>query len=267
MAQRKRRRGHRSSGAAAGLTGPPTAPSCIASASHSHRPRRATPVRPTDRERSIWSRRRVLLLNSTYEPLTALPMRRAIVMVICGKADVVHDDPAGPVIHSATRSIVVPSVIQLRVLRPGALPCPRADDPRRADAPRPVLLRLLRRARPTPSTMWCHAAAAATIPGRTAWRAARPATTARATSCSPNWAGRCAGRRCRRTGSTGGCCPRSRNSTRRGPDTSARAPPDGNLCPVAPVAAVGYGLRRERYAWSICSSSEFRCCWWWCWSC
>ncbi|WP_415623399.1 HNH endonuclease, partial [Mycobacterium simiae] len=63
---------------------------------------------------SIWSRRRVLLLNSTYEPLTALPMRRAIVMVICGKADVVHHDPAGPVIHSATQSIVVPSVIQLR---------------------------------------------------------------------------------------------------------------------------------------------------------
>ena len=56
----------------------------------------------------------MLLLNSTYEPLTALPMRRAIVMVICGKADVVHHDPSGPVIHSATSSIVVPSVIQLR---------------------------------------------------------------------------------------------------------------------------------------------------------
>ena len=31
--------------------------------------------------------------NSTYEPLTALPVRRAIIMLICGKADVVHDDP------------------------------------------------------------------------------------------------------------------------------------------------------------------------------
>ena len=56
----------------------------------------------------------MLLLNSTYEPLTALPMRRAMIMLICGKADVVHDDPTGPVIHSATRSIVVPSVIRLR---------------------------------------------------------------------------------------------------------------------------------------------------------
>ena len=56
----------------------------------------------------------MLLLNSTYEPLTALPVRRAIIMLICGKADVVHDDPSGPIIHSATRSIVVPSVIRLR---------------------------------------------------------------------------------------------------------------------------------------------------------
>lgn len=63
---------------------------------------------------SVWTRRRVLLLNSTYEPLTALPMRRAIVMMLCGKVDVVHDDPSGPVIHSATQAIAVPSVIRLR---------------------------------------------------------------------------------------------------------------------------------------------------------
>lgn len=63
---------------------------------------------------SLWGRRRVLLLNSTYEPLTALPLRRAVVMLICGKADVVHEDSAGPVIHSATRSITVPTVIRLR---------------------------------------------------------------------------------------------------------------------------------------------------------
>jgi 5-methylcytosine-specific restriction endonuclease McrA len=56
----------------------------------------------------------VLLLNSTYEPLTALPVRRAIIMLICGKADVVHDDPTGPVVHSTTRSIAVPSVIRLK---------------------------------------------------------------------------------------------------------------------------------------------------------
>lgn len=61
-----------------------------------------------------WGRRRVLLLNVTFEPLTALPLRRAIVLVVCGKADVVHGDSAGLVLHSAATSIVVPSVIKLR---------------------------------------------------------------------------------------------------------------------------------------------------------
>jgi 5-methylcytosine-specific restriction endonuclease McrA len=105
MAQRNKRRNHRSSGAAVALTGPATA-SCLHSVD----------TQPPARHESgsIWNRRRVLLLNSTYEPLTALPVRRAIVMLICGKVDVVHDDPSGPVIHSATRTIVVPSVIRLR---------------------------------------------------------------------------------------------------------------------------------------------------------
>jgi hypothetical protein len=43
-----------------------------------------------------------------------LPVRRAIIMLICGKADVVHDDPTGPVVHSTSRSIAVPSVIRLK---------------------------------------------------------------------------------------------------------------------------------------------------------
>jgi 5-methylcytosine-specific restriction endonuclease McrA len=60
-----------------------------------------------------WGRRRVLLLNSTFEPLTALPLRRAIVLVVCGKAEVVHGDPTGSVVHSAAASVLVPSVIRL----------------------------------------------------------------------------------------------------------------------------------------------------------
>ena len=105
---------HRKKAAATGIPGPRRA----------HPGPRSTPRRcctaskpgppSTSRDGSIWGRRRVLLLNSTYEPLTALPMRRAVVMLMCGKADVVHDDPSGPVIHSATRTIVVPSVIRLR---------------------------------------------------------------------------------------------------------------------------------------------------------
>ena len=90
-------------GAAAGLAGP-----------GSDRVLHSVDTRQTREPTSLWGRRRVLLLNSTYEPLTALPMRRAVVMLMCDKADVVHDDPAGPAIHSATRTIVVPTVIRLR---------------------------------------------------------------------------------------------------------------------------------------------------------
>ncbi|WP_026198193.1 HNH endonuclease [Sciscionella marina] len=55
----------------------------------------------------------MLLLNATYEPLTALPLRRAIVLLVCGKAEVVHDDPAGALLHSARLEVTVPSVIRL----------------------------------------------------------------------------------------------------------------------------------------------------------
>lgn len=116
MAQRKRsplgRPIHRHHGVTAGLTG--TGSDCVLEGEcrRPHSP--AADVRPPPESLSFWGRRRVLLLNSTYEPLTALPMRRAVVMLLCGKADVVDDDPAGPVIHSASRTLVVPSVIRLR---------------------------------------------------------------------------------------------------------------------------------------------------------
>ncbi|WP_081586138.1 HNH endonuclease [Tsukamurella sp. 1534] len=65
-------------------------------------------------DRDAWGKRRVLLLNATYEPLTAISMRRAIVLMLRDRADVVHDDPNGPLVHSADRSLSVPSVIRLR---------------------------------------------------------------------------------------------------------------------------------------------------------
>jgi 5-methylcytosine-specific restriction endonuclease McrA len=55
----------------------------------------------------------VLLLNATFEPLTALPLRRAVVLVMCGKAEVVHGDPGGIELHAATVSLPLPSVIRL----------------------------------------------------------------------------------------------------------------------------------------------------------
>ena len=58
--------------------------------------------------------RHVLLLNASYEPLTTIPLRRAILLVLREKAEVVHGDAAGAVLHSATTVLSVPSVIRLR---------------------------------------------------------------------------------------------------------------------------------------------------------
>ena len=58
--------------------------------------------------------RQVLLLNATYEPLTTLPLRRAVCLVLREKAEIVHHDTSGAVLHSATMAIDVPSVIRLR---------------------------------------------------------------------------------------------------------------------------------------------------------
>lgn len=61
-----------------------------------------------------WFKHRVLLLNATYEPLTALSARRAVVLLVCDKADALHQDPTGPILHSSGNSVVLPSVIRLR---------------------------------------------------------------------------------------------------------------------------------------------------------
>jgi 5-methylcytosine-specific restriction endonuclease McrA len=55
---------------------------------------------------------RALVLNATYEPLGVVAERRAVVLVLDRKADVVHD--TGSVLHSARLEVVIPSVIRLR---------------------------------------------------------------------------------------------------------------------------------------------------------
>ena len=56
----------------------------------------------------------MLLLNATFEPLTALPLRRAVVLLVREKAELVHGDAAGSMVRSATSSLMTPSVIRLR---------------------------------------------------------------------------------------------------------------------------------------------------------
>ncbi len=55
---------------------------------------------------------RVLVLNATYEPLSVVSGRRAVVLVLDHKADTVHE--AGPVLHSERISLPLPSVVRLR---------------------------------------------------------------------------------------------------------------------------------------------------------
>ena len=57
--------------------------------------------------------RRVLLLNVTYEPLTTVGLRRAVCLVLCGKAEVEHDDADGAILHAASVALATPSVIRL----------------------------------------------------------------------------------------------------------------------------------------------------------
>lgn len=83
-------------------------------AHHGHDHAHHAPARPAAEGTSNWLKRRVLLLNATYEPLTALSARRAVVLLICDKADAVHHDPDGSVVHSAGAAVAIPSVIRLR---------------------------------------------------------------------------------------------------------------------------------------------------------
>ena len=191
---------------------------------------------------SVWGRRRVLLLNSTYEPLTALPMRRAVIMLLCGKADVVHDDPAGPgdpLGHPDHRGAVGDPAADLRA---GALPRPHPDDPGRADAPRPVPLRLLRRQgrhrRPRGAAQPRRRAHLGELRGVLLDLQSPQGRQA----AQPSSAGRCGWRRCRRRVSTGGCCRPSRNSTRRGCATWVKVPPD---VPVA--CGLSPNMREQRW--------------------
>lgn len=55
---------------------------------------------------------RALVLNASYEPLGVVPSRRALVLVLDRKADVLHE--SGTVVRAERAAFAVPSVIRLR---------------------------------------------------------------------------------------------------------------------------------------------------------
>jgi 5-methylcytosine-specific restriction endonuclease McrA len=54
----------------------------------------------------------VLLLNANYEPLNVCNVRRAMTLVLVGKADVIHEGEARLV--TSSRNVPVPSVVKMR---------------------------------------------------------------------------------------------------------------------------------------------------------
>lgn len=52
-----------------------------------------------------------MVLNATYQPLCVVPVRRALVLALKGKAEVVHTN--GIVFHSESLTISAPSVVRL----------------------------------------------------------------------------------------------------------------------------------------------------------
>jgi 5-methylcytosine-specific restriction endonuclease McrA len=55
---------------------------------------------------------RALVLNASYEPLGTVAARRAVILVLGGKADSIHDTPI--VLHAERVEVPVPSVVRLR---------------------------------------------------------------------------------------------------------------------------------------------------------
>lgn len=55
---------------------------------------------------------RALVLNASYEPLCIVSARRAVVLVLSEKAEVLHD--TGDTFHSEKLAVAVPSVIRMR---------------------------------------------------------------------------------------------------------------------------------------------------------
>ena len=72
--------------------------------------RRAIPGAAAPQTRQVL-RERTLVLNVTYQPLSITTVRRALLLVLAGKADVIHALPAS--IRSERMSMPAPSVVRL----------------------------------------------------------------------------------------------------------------------------------------------------------
>ena len=124
---------------------------------------------------------RALVLNVTYEPLSVVAGRRAAVLVLADKADLVHE--SGIELHSERLVIEVPSVIQPA----SSCGCPTTGTSRSAGGRCSCAISTsasTARGPPRPSTTSSPAVGAGCTAGRTSWPPAAGATCTRATGCS-----------------------------------------------------------------------------------
>ena len=165
---------------------------------------------------------RTLVLNAGYEPLAVVSFRRALVLVLAGKATVIAD--GGNPVVGGTLTLPRPSVILLaryvRAPHGRAVPVSRRGVLRR-DGHRCAYCAVT----PPPSTMSSRAAAAAGTPGRTSSPAVCGATTRRATGRRRRRAGPCASPRTLRVVRPGSCAAPT-SVTPRGRSTSVRSLPE-----------------------------------------
>lgn len=139
----------------------------------------------------------VLLLNAPFEPLRVISLRRAIGLIVAGKAEIIAEGDGE--IRSVSVSYPMPAVVRLRYMvraSRSALTWPSRDAPCSCvtvdGASSPIAISPHR-----PSTTSRHVRGAAITHGTTSSRPARRATPARVTDCSASSAGPCAGGRLR----------------------------------------------------------------------
>ncbi len=164
--------------------------------------------------------RSALVLNATFEPLSIVPARRAVCLVLEDKADLVEEEPDAA-LHSASLVVPVPLVVRLRYLV-------KVPYHRRTSLSRRAVFardghRCSTAATPrTRSTTSCRARAAVPTSGRTSLLRADPATSASGTARPTRPGCRCGRNPASRENSRGwrppcSVCPRPGSRTSRSP--------------------------------------------------
>ena len=121
-----------------------------------------------------------LVLNTTYEPVSVVSARRAVVLVLNEKASVIA--AGSDCLHSERRTIEIPSVV--RLVKYVKVPHHRKAPPTR----RAILARDKHTCQycshpPKASTMSCRAHVEERMIGRTLWQLAAAATFGRLIGC------------------------------------------------------------------------------------